>query len=139
MKRLFLPVIFLILAFTAVSVCQEKKETKEKKPVTQSVVKEVQAFHKVLHPLVHDALPDGDFGTIRKNLEKLLEEANAIQEAQVPKKLAGRQKEVEDTAEKLVSELKDLVSTKDIVDDATLEKLFNDMHETFEQLAEIVK
>ena len=139
MKRGFFILLILAVAMPITSLSQDKKESKETKTTTKSISKEVQLFHKLLHPLVHDALPKGDFAKIREDLEKLLKGATAIQEAQIPKKLAGRQKEVTDAANELVSQLTDMVSTKDKIDDATLEKLFNDMHEKYEQLAEIVK
>jgi Zn-dependent M32 family carboxypeptidase len=139
MKQIPFVLFFLIIALSASSLSQNKKEVEPAKSVQKSLDREIQAFHKGLHPLVHDALPKGDFSTIRESLERLLERAKAIQGAQAPKKLAGRQKEIDDAASSLVSQLADMVSTKDKVDDATLEKMFNDMHETFEQLAEIVK
>ena len=139
MRQILFLLLILSVALPITTFAQVKKETKETMPAAKSIVKEVQAFHKLLHPLVHDALPKGDFAKIRENLEKLLKGATAIQEAQIPKKLAGRQKEATDAANELVSQLTDMVSTKDKIDDATLEKLFNDMHEKYEQLAEIVK
>jgi len=47
-------------------------------------VKEYDEFHKVLHPLEHEALPKKDFGRIRANAEELMKKGRAIVELGVP-------------------------------------------------------
>ena len=135
MKTLLLVVMALLFAGMTSVVAQTKAA--KKKPAF--AMKELKAFHDVLHPLVHDALPKSDFGRIRGGLEKLLEKAKAIQAAKLPKPLEGRSQEFENVSESLVAGLEDMVSMKDKVDDATIEKLFNEMHDTFEQLVEITR
>jgi hypothetical protein len=137
MKTLIAIVIGFVATSGILSAQEKKEEGKKSEPAF--ALKEMNVFHKILHPLVHDALPNNDFAAIRSNLDTLLAEAKAIQQAKLPKKFAGRKEEFEKQTEELVSQLTDLVSMKDIVDDATLEKLFNDMHESFESLGEILR
>ena len=48
-------------------------------------VKEYDAFHDVLHPLEHEALPKGDFARIRSQAKELTERGDAIVRLGVPK------------------------------------------------------
>ena len=134
-------VAFIIVAlFTGTMAASGQEQAKPgEKPVHSFAVKELKAFHDILHPLVHDALPKSDFGRIKKGLDKLLQKAIAIQKAKLPKELAGRKEEFKNTSNNLVTQLQDMVAMKDKVDDETLEKTFNEMHDTFEQLAEITR
>jgi hypothetical protein len=140
----YLCTLLLALAtFTATSFSQEKEKEESKADHKKSehgfALKELTAFHNVLHPLVHESLPGNDFPAIRKGLDELLDKAMAIGKAKLPKKLQGRSKEFKKKSSELVMQLKEMVETKDKVDDATIEKQFNEMHETFESLAELLK
>ncbi|MBM2840245.1 MAG: hypothetical protein HW412_773 [Bacteroidetes bacterium] len=140
MKHLCTLLLALAVSITA-SFSQEKEEAKaeHKKGEHGLALKELTAFHDILHPLVHEALPNSDFATIRKGIDELLEKAMVIQQAKLPKKLLGRSKEFKKKAAELAKELQEMSETKDKVDDATIEKQFNEMHDTFESLAEIIK
>ena len=138
MKTLVAIVLGLVATSGVLSTAQDQKQ-EGKKSEPAFALKEMNVFHKILHPLVHDALPNNDFAAIRSKLDTLLAEAKALQQAKLPKKFAGRKDEFDKQSAELVSQLTDLVSMKDIVDDATLEKLFNDMHESFESLGEILR
>ena len=139
MKNIVSIVLTMMLIGTASGLCQEQMKHVEKNSEHGFAVKELKAFHDVLHPLFHDVLPVGDFTTIRSKLDELLKDAVVIQKAKFPRKLLGRQKEFQKKSAGLVALLTDMVTMKDKVDDATMEKMFNDMHEAFESLAELVK
>ena len=98
-------------------------------------IKELDVFHKTLHPLVHESMPDGDYETIRAHIGDLQEEAMAIGKAKLPKKFASRKKEFQKQSQVLVEQLTELNEIKDKVDDDTFVNKFNEMHEAFEQLA----
>ena len=128
--------VTVLLTATSSMFGQDKMKDEGKHGFT---MKQVKAFHDVLHPLVHDALPKGDFAKIRNTLDKLLVKATAIQNAKLPKALAGRKQEFDDACNTLVTQLEEMNAMKDKVDDDTLEKSFNEMHDTFEQLAQIAR
>jgi hypothetical protein len=135
---LSLTIISASLALTQEATKEEQKK-EPKKAEHGFALKELTAFHDELHPLVHEALPNGDFDAIRKGTDELLERAMALEKATLPKKFKGRSKEFEKKAGELVQLLQDMSDTKDKVDDATIEKQFNDVHDMFETLAEILK
>lgn len=56
-------------------------------------VKQYEAFHHVLHPLEHDALPKGDFKRIRAKSAQLLSRGRAIVKLGVPAGTSEDQKD----------------------------------------------
>ena len=139
MKTMVFALVTLIVAVTTSVFAQKQMKDKEKPSEHRFALKELQVFHDVLYPLVHEALPKSDFDRIKRNLGRLLRRATAIQKVKLPMELAGRKEGFEAKSNELVTQLQDLVGMKDAVDDRTLEKAFNEMHETFEQLVEIVR
>lgn len=130
--------VVLACIFTALTTATAFGQDKKTQGDSQGFgIKELKAFHDVLHPLVHDALPKGDYSRIKESLDKLLVKAKAIQKAKLPKALAARKKEFQKSASELVRQLTDMNTMKNKVDDETFDKAFNEMHDTFEQLAEI--
>ena len=99
-------------------------------------VKEYNEFHRVLHPLQHEALPRKDFQRIRSNTGELVKHGEAIVKLGVP---AG-------TAEKSVEEFrKEIKKFSDALakfsehakggTDEQLEGSFSAVHDSFEMLA----
>jgi hypothetical protein len=136
----------MLMAFLSVSLCstlllaQEKAEdTKKVTKLHEFALKELDIFHDALHPLVHEALPNNDYTTIRAGLQDLLTKAKAIEKARLPRKFASRRKEFQKQSKLLVSQLADMNEVKNKIDGDTLGKKFNDMHETFETLVELVR
>ena len=139
MKTMLIILVSVVLNSVSL-VAQEKAEDSKKatKP-HEFVLKELDVFHVALHPLVHEALPNSDYSTIRAGLEDLLMKAKAIEKARLPKKFTSRRKEFQKQSKLLVTQLADMNEVKDKVDGDTLGKKFNDMHETFETLVELLK
>jgi hypothetical protein len=99
-------------------------------------IKEYEEFHKVLHPLEHEALPKKDFKRIRTNAAELVKRGKAIVELGVP----------EGTSEANVEEFKkELTKFNDSLDkfladvkngsDEQLKTSYSAVHDSFEMLA----
>jgi hypothetical protein len=101
-------------------------------------IKELDSFHDVLHPLVHDALPEKDYEAIRSQLDKLLEYATAIDEASLPEEYAPKNKEFKNLSKLLVSQINELQQLGEKSNEETFEAKFEEMHETFETLAHML-
>ena len=114
---------------------ESKHDMKQEHKGHDFALKELDEFHDLLHPLVHDAYENGDFETIRAGLGDLVPKAVAIEKVKLPKKYDSRKKEFQKQAKLLVSQVKDLAQIKDKVDDEILGSKFDEMHETFEHLA----
>jgi hypothetical protein len=127
---------FAVLVMTAVPASgQDQDSQPEAKPEHAFAMKELTDFHDILHPLVHDALPNGDYGTIRSQLDALLAKGKAILRAKLPPSLTPKRKELRKASNDLVKQLRELAAMKVAKDNASLERKFNEMHETFERLA----
>ena len=99
-------------------------------------VKEYNAFHDVLHPLQHEALPAKDFQRVRANAGELLKRGNAIVQLGVPKGTA--QKEVEEfrrELKKFETALSKFSEHSSKGTDEQLEVSFSAVHDSFEMLA----
>jgi hypothetical protein len=86
-------------------------------------------FHEVLHPLVHDAMPEKQYDLVRGKLDELFSHAKAIRKAKLPAEMASVKKEFRRSAERLVDQIRKLKKTSN---DAKFEALFDEMHMTFE-------
>jgi hypothetical protein len=102
-----------------------------------SLVKEVDSFHELLHPLVHDAFPNNDFGAIRKALPALISSARSLAKAKLPKTMATKRDAYRRESKMLMKQLKELDGKK--MPEEQFGKLFSKMHDTFENIMELVR
>jgi hypothetical protein len=99
-------------------------------------VKEYDAFHDLLHPLEHEAVPKGDFARVRSDAKELTKRGDAITKLGVPKgvkaeKVEEFKKQLNDFAAALVKFSSDAESGTD----ADLKTSFAAVHDLFEELA----
>ena len=102
-------------------------------------VKEYDAFHDVLHPLEHEALPKGDFARIRSQAKELTTRGDAIVKLGVPKGIAAEKsehfkKQLDAFAKALVKFSGDAESGTD----ADLKTSYSAVHDLFEDLAHML-
>jgi hypothetical protein len=137
--RLFTLSIFLIIA--SISFAQEKTAPVEEKKgmMKGSGIQELDAFHALLHPLVHEAYPKNDFAAIKDALPKLIESAAALKGATLPEPLSGKNKAFRAESKKLATQLAQLSKKRDTLSDDEFGKRFMKMHDTFEKLMELTK
>jgi hypothetical protein len=128
--------LVLLLMVQLVSLSAQEMEKKMDHGFT---LKELDTFHEILHPLVHESYPKGDYATICSHLDTLLQSAMALEKAKLPKRLKGVRKEFVAQSKVLTGEVKELLTLSDKVDDTIFGEKFNDMHETFEHLAELLR
>lgn len=102
-------------------------------------MKELTEFHEVLHPLVHDAMPKGDLDAVRSKLDILSKRAVKIQKAGIPKEFASRSKEFDRLSAQLTKQVNELKGLKKKEDTEAFTKTFDAMHETYEELAGLVR
>lgn len=99
-------------------------------------IKEYDAFHDVLHPLEHEAVPKGDFAKVRSQAKELSKRGDAIVKLGVPSAIKAEQveafkKHLDEFAAALVKFSSDAESGTD----ADLKTSFNSVHDVFEELA----
>ena len=102
-------------------------------------VKEYDDFHHVLHHLQHEALPKNDLATIRNRAEELVKLGDAIVKLGVPAKT--KTEKVEEFKKELANFDKTLAkygADAKSGSDADLKKSYEAVHESFEELAEML-
>ncbi len=134
--HIFIFIIGIIIGFKATN-AQEKKEATDTAAAKSPVrVAELDQFHKLLHPLIHDAYPNKDFATIRKALPDLVQSAEIMAKATLPQGI--KEDQYRKKAQKLVKELKAMEKKKEKLSDKKLGKDFMKMHDTFEGIMQLM-
>lgn len=102
-------------------------------------VREYEEFHDVLHPLEHEALPKGDFRTIRAQAAELARRGQAILKLGVP---AGVRQEHMDEFRQGLKKFGDALAIfkrdADAGTDARLKESYSAVHDSFEMLAALL-
>jgi hypothetical protein len=102
-------------------------------------IKEYDAFHDVLHPLEHEALPKGDFAKIRSEAKELSKRGDAIVKLGVPKAIKAEQTEAfKKHLDEFAAALVKFSSDAESGTDADLKTSFSSVHDLFEELAHSV-
>ena len=129
MKKIFAVSLF-VLAALALTTSVRADEFK---------IKEYADFHKVLHHLQHDALPKNDMATIRNSAKELIALGDAIVKLGVP---AGTKEEKVDSFKKGLEDFSKALfrygADAESGSDANLKKSYEAVHESFEELAEML-
>ena len=102
-------------------------------------VKEYDAFHDLLHPLEHEAVPKGDFARVRSDAKELTKRGDAITKLGVPKgiktdKVEEFKKHMSDFTAALAKFRTDAESGTD----AELKTSFDAVHDSFEEMAHML-
>jgi hypothetical protein len=139
-RSIYLYLAFALILFCTISFTQEKKESGEQRQeMKPSTVKELDDFHTLLHPLVHDAYPNKDFASIKKALPGLIESATTLKNASLPKELSAKKNSFKKEAKKLLKQLTDLKKKQESLADETFGKKFMEMHDTFEKMMDMTR
>jgi hypothetical protein len=102
-------------------------------------IKEYDAFHDVLRPLQHEALPKSDFATIRAKSKELIKLGNAIVKLGVPRGTKADQVEAfKQGLEKFNNALTKYGTDCESGTDADLKTSYLAVHDSFEELVEML-
>jgi hypothetical protein len=101
-------------------------------------IKEYELFHDVLEPLQHEALPHGDFSRIRLMANELVTRGNAIVNLGVPKAAKRKRQKFAETRRRFSRALRAFKADAKTGKDSRLSKSFTAVHDSFEELADLV-
>ena len=103
-------------------------------------VKQYEAFHDVLHPLQHEALPKNDFKTIRAQSRLLVKRGTAIVSLGIPRSVIKDQRgEFGAELRKFSKALAKFRADARTGTDDQLKTSFSAVHDSFEMLAGMVR
>lgn len=128
----------LLTSASVVLVAQEKQADAKHDMKEQSFgIKEFDAFHHVLHPLQHEAIPKKDYQAIRAKAAELKTLGDAIVKLGTPDSISKAKKyaqELKEFGEKLAK----LQALSEKGTDKEIKKMFAEVHEEFEELAHML-
>jgi hypothetical protein len=102
-------------------------------------VRQYEAFHDVLHPLQHEALPNNDFKQIRAKSRLLVKRGNAIIKLGVPRGTSKDQRaEFRAELRKFSKALARFSTDARKGTDDQLKTSYSAVHDTFEMLASLL-
>lgn len=100
-------------------------------------IEEYELFHKVLDPLQHEALPQGDFQRIRSVANELVESGKAIVKLRLPKAEGENRRRFAETRRKFDRALDAFMSDARKNNNPRLGKSLTAVHDSFEELADL--
>lgn len=102
-------------------------------------VKEYDAFHDLLHPLEHEAVPKGDFARVRSDAKELARRGDAITKLGVPKGIkAEKVEEFKKHMTAFTAALAKFRTDAESGTDADLKTSFDAVHDSFEEMAHML-
>ena len=125
--------LVLVFSFSVTLTAQEAQKTETKEMTKESTEKIFEAFHSVLRPLQHKALPANDFKKIRAKSELLVEKGKAIVALGTPKDIEEAS-EYEVALKSFSDALAKLESDAKNGTDAELKKSYLAVHDLYEKL-----
>lgn len=129
-----LSLFFVTIETTAQPFPQHKQAGESKFPTM-----ELAAFHDVLHPLVHEALPQKDVTRIRRGAAELAKAKKKVVKAQLPKMSEDHKKNVTELVGFLDASVDDLVkAARQTGNDEDVLKALDAVHLEFEDLVEAI-
>jgi hypothetical protein len=133
--KFYVSVLTVSLALIVLTALPSPAQKKHK----EMPIKEYEAFHEVLHPLEHEALPKKDYESIRTKADELVSRGNAIVNLGVPYRMADEKKEpFERELQTFGSHLKAFATNAKEGSDQQLRESFDAVHDSFELLVSML-
>lgn len=129
--------VLFISASVVLAAQEQKKEAKHEMKEHGFGIKEFDAFHAVLHPLQHEAMPKKDYQAIRAKAGELKTLGDAIVKLGTPDSVSKAKKytqELKEFGEKLAK----LQALSEKGTDKEVKKMFAEVHEEYEELAHML-
>jgi hypothetical protein len=125
--------LVLLFSYSVTLTAQEEQKTEKKEMKKEFGKAEFEAFHTVLRPLQHKALPAKNFKKIREKSELLVEKGETIVNLGIPKaieKTAEYKRALQSFSDALAKYKNDAKSGTD----AELKKSYLAVHDLYERL-----
>jgi hypothetical protein len=132
---MFMVLLVLMVAFTAS--CQKQSET-EQTATENTLLQAMDEYHRVLRPLMHQALPNQDSAAFKANAAALLECAEKVAAADIPEKFAAQKAQIDSVADDMLAKTRLFYDAAQGGADEEMLNQFTAAHEDYEALADIV-
>ena len=105
--------------------------------IIRPVLKEIDDFHKVLYVVYHKYLPNQEYANIRSVSDDMIQKAEAITKAELPKRLEAKADEFSSAAQDLLEGAKKLKATCLTGNRDLIEKAVDALHTKYQNLEKI--
>ncbi|MGQ9673745.1 MAG: hypothetical protein ACUVV5_11565 [Candidatus Aminicenantales bacterium] len=105
--------------------------------IIRPVLKEVEAFHKVLYVVYHKYLPNKDYERIASVSEEMMSKAEAITQATLPPRLQAKANQFTAAAIQLFESVRALVEIAKSGEDSAIETAVENVHVCYQNLEKI--
>jgi hypothetical protein len=131
--------VFLIAMLAAVA-CEKAAEDRQdaEQVVTGDILTCMDDYHRVLRPLMHQALPDKNVAAFKENSAQLQECAEKLAVAAIPEKYEEHKTEITALAREVLDTTKIFANDCQTGDDEKIFASFLVAHDKYEALADIV-
>ena len=130
---------FLIAALIPTLACQKQSETEQTSATTEnSLLQAMDEYHRVLRPLMHQALPNQDVAAFKANAAALLQCAEKVAAADVPEKFTAQKNEIAGRTKTLLEKTRAFHDRCQSGTDAEIFDSFTAAHDNYEALADIL-
>lgn len=137
-KTLFITTVILGASLLVLSSCQEKSETEQQTAEHIDLVQAMDEYHRVLRPLMHQALPEKDVNAFKENADELLRKAETLSEAEIPKKFAGQESRIDSLRSGILTKTQTFAETAKTGSGDEIFDAFLAAHDEYEVLADLV-
>ncbi|MFQ5771701.1 MAG: hypothetical protein ACE5HX_14300 [bacterium] len=139
-KKSMIMTFILLFGFILNLCCQKTSETNQEssQTTTKGLVEYMDEYHRVLRPLMHQALPDKDVAAFKENAPELLKCAEKVAAAEIPAKFAAKKAEVETLTKSILAKTKTFYEICQSGSEDEILDTFMAAHDEYEALADIV-
>ncbi len=95
-------------------------------------------YHRVLRPLMHQALPNQDVAAFKANAAALLQSAEKVAAAEIPEKFAAQKEHITGLTNTLLEKTRSFHDCCQSGTDAEIFESFTAAHDNYETLADVV-
>ncbi|MFQ5604072.1 MAG: hypothetical protein ACE5HS_12475 [bacterium] len=137
-KHLAVKWMILIWCMFLVAACQKNTDTAKEKVPQKDLLQCMDEYHRILRPLIHQALPNEDFAAFKKSSQALLICAKNLEAAATPEKYGDQKAEIELLTAGILTKTHSFQEICQSGSDADILDAFIRIHDDYEALADIV-
>ncbi len=101
-------------------------------------LKEAEEFHQILYIIYHKYNPEKDYKNINLLTSELVNKAEAITKAKLPKRLEGKSVKIKTASDNLLASVQKLKLLSDKGENSAVDKAIEKMHSDYEKLNEVI-
>ncbi len=105
--------------------------------IIRPALREVDEFHKVLYVVYHKYLPKKEFHSIKSVADDLVQKAEAVTKASLPKRLESKAEDFTAAAQELYASSKSLTEACQQGNEESIEKAIDHLHTKYQNLEKI--